>query len=122
MARDDIHKLTKQKEENLEWAHELGHTRCPYCGKDVEKVYPIKAEVSKETYYRIIEIDSTIKLLGTSIVDRLDKQLDDISMKIIEGLVFNISLNVCVECLDELGRKHKFNKLRKLNSYATKRL
>jgi DNA-directed RNA polymerase subunit RPC12/RpoP len=98
--------------------------RCILCGKDVEKLYPNVFKVNKKNYEKIKEIrskESNFKLIKTEThIPQIDGTLDDINLKPILGYSFDINIDVCFDCVDCIGWRHKFKLERAKKIYATK--
>lgn len=116
------HKEISNFTNKYELKHEKGFIRCPICGKDKAQVYPLKAEINRSTFNKLIEINPKTKLTDTFIANDLDRHFDDITLKILKGVCFKVQTFACIDCVDEIGRRHKFNKNRKILSHATRKL
>ncbi len=103
-----------------------GFFRCILCGKDAERLYPQVYDVNGSTFQKIQEIKdktSNFRLINTSPANPLIyKKFDDITLRPISGTCFNVNIDVCFGCIDNIGWRHKFMDKHKGRLYASKPL
>jgi len=102
--------------------------RCILCGKDVEKLYAGTLRVNSKDITKIQEIAISfpesnlfINSMGSH-TPEIDGVVDDLNLKPIRGTSFEISIDMCFDCLDKLGFRHKFKRKHIKKMFATKRI
>ena len=98
--------------------------RCVLCGKDQENLFPMVLKVNDATWTRLHEIatsENKIHLNSTGYHNPyIDRVLDDLTLKPIKGTSYEVSIEMCEECIDKIGYRHKFRLKHAQMIYATK--
>lgn len=88
--------------------------RCLLCGIDKEILMPNPLKVNQQTWQKLNEIrtkDDYLHFRNSSYHNpKIDGTVDDITLKPIDGMSFDISVEMCLDCIDKIGHKHKFKK------------
>ncbi len=98
--------------------------RCLLCGKDKDILMPQKLKVNQATFQKIGEIAtefSNVHLNNTEFHNpHIDGTVDDLTLKPIKGMSFEVFIDICLDCIDMIGHRHKFKKKYINTQYATK--
>ena len=93
--------------------------RCALCTNYKEILFPQIIKVNEKTFNIIKNsADEDTKLL---VLDRhkhipvIDKVVDDVTLKLIDGYGYKVNLDICQDCLAKIGHRHKYKK----NPYTT---
>lgn len=97
--------------------------RCPLCGFDKENLHPMIIKISEQSWIKLNEIseyDVGFKLRNTSYHDpKINKTVDDFNLRVIDGMCYEVNLDMCLECIDKVGYRHKFKGKHIQKLYAT---
>ncbi len=112
-------------ERRREYKRDISIKRCPLCGRDTDTLFPENLVVSKKTYNKLLNISANNKnkifLTGRELIDkRFVKKYDEYTLKFINGYAYKINLEVCRNCLEKIGYRHKYLKKHKDRLIATK--
>lgn len=106
-----------------ELQEEQAFVRCGFCGSDVERLFPEVLTVSTKNFLKMQELLSEsktfMKIIKTEQAHKgFTGQIDDMDTKPIDGTALNVNVELCRNCLANMGRRHKFIKNQKLASCA----
>lgn len=97
--------------------------RCPLCGFDKEHLHPMIIKIGEASWIKLNEIskyDVEFKLRNTSYHNpKIHKTVDDINLRLINGMSYEVNLDMCLECTDKIGYRHKFKGKHVQKLYAT---
>lgn len=100
--------------------------RCPLCGSDQEILHPMIIKISDPTWVKLNEIakfGEDFKLTNTSYHDpKIHKTVDDVNLRLINGTSYEVNLDMCLECMDKIGYRHKFKRKHIQKLYTTKQI
>ena len=100
--------------------------RCPLCGYDKQILHPMTINISDQSWVKLNEIakfGKDFKLRNTAYHDiRIHRTFDDLNLRLIDGMSYEVNLDMCLECVDKIGYRHKFKKKHIQKLYATKQL
>ena len=100
--------------------------RCPLCGLDQELLYPMIIKISDPSWKKLNEIavfGKDFKLNTTSYHDpRIHRTFDDLTLRLINGMSYEVNVDMCLECIDKVGYRHKFKRKHVQKLYATKQI
>ncbi len=100
----------------------IGFFRCMACGHDKERLYPQVYNVGPEAKKIIEEIagkDSNFRIVSAAPANpKIFMRVDDITLRPIKGICYNINIDVCHNCIDKVGWRHKFLDKYKSRLYA----
>lgn len=100
--------------------------RCPLCGYDKQILHPMIIKISDQSWVKLNEIakfGEDFKLRNTSYHDpRIHKTFDDMNLRLIDGPSYEVNVDMCLECIDKVGYRHKFKKKHIQRLYATKQI
>ena len=109
MAAEDINfALDKQEMRRVKLE------RCALCSRDKENLFPQVVKVNKKTFNHLKEVANEFSeftvLNQTNYIPVIDATIDDITLKLIDGLGYQVSFRMCQECLHRIAWKHKYKK------------
>ena len=88
--------------------------RCLLCGIDHEILMAQILKVNELTWNKLNEVhnkDTYLVLVNTSFNNpHIGGATDDLTLKQISGTCYEVNLELCLECIDRIGHKHKFKK------------
>lgn len=94
--------------------------RCLLCSKYRELLFPMIIKVNQKTFDIIkdsVNEDTNFEIVVETVhVPVIDAVLDDITLKLIDGKAYQISLDMCKGCLSRIAYRHKY---KKPNPFAT---
>jgi hypothetical protein len=101
--------------------------RCGICHKETEQTFPLPFNVSDKTFQNLINVSKETGMRFQLIKREYVKyplvyKVDDITLKPIDGMCDQISIDCCRECLDKIGRRHKFDKTTDKKKFITSRI
>lgn len=85
--------------------------RCLVCGHEKEHLFPLILKLNQETMNKINESNHEARIFVNQInrhIYELDGKRDDLTLKPINGMCYEVSTDLCLECIDKMGYKHKF--------------
>ena len=98
--------------------------RCIICGYDHEILMPQVLKVNNITWVKLHEIavkESHLHLSNTGYcIPNIDGTVDDLTLKPINGMSYQVSIDLCLECIDKIGYRHKYKNKYVNRQYATK--
>lgn len=100
--------------------------RCPLCGSEQEILHPMIINISDPSWVKLNEIakfGKDFKLCNTSYHDpKIHRTFDDLNLRLIDGASYEVNIDMCLECLDKIGYRHKFKKKHIQKLYVTKQI
>ncbi len=100
--------------------------RCPLCGIDQEILHPLIIKINDKSWVKLNEIaiyGKDFKLNNTGFHNpKIDGTVDDLTLKPINGPSYEVSVDMCLECIDKIGYRHKFKRRYIQKSYTTKQI
>jgi hypothetical protein len=101
--------------------------RCGVCHKESERVFPLLFNVTDETFQKIIQLSkesgARFELVKREHIRYpLVYKVDDFTCRPINGMCNQISIDCCPECLDKIGRRHKFDHTTEKKKFITSRV
>ncbi len=89
-------------------------SRCLLCSRDKENLFSQVIKVNQETMDKLLELakekeDLTI-LNQTNHIGIIDGVIDEIELKLIDGMGYQVSFRMCQECLKRIAWRHKYKK------------
>ena len=98
--------------------------KCPLCGTEQEILHPMIINISDSSWVKLNEIakfGKDFKLCNTSYHDpKIHRTFDDLNLRLIDGPSYEVNLDMCLECFDKIGYRHKFKKKHVQKLYTTK--
>ncbi len=122
-------KMVVEKKEAYLSKQEMKRTksrRCLLCGTDQEILYPMIIKINNQSWVKLNEVavfGKDFKLNSTGFHQpKIDGTVDDLNLKPINGPSYEVSIEICLECINKIGYRHKFKKKYVQKLYATKQI
>lgn len=99
--------------------------RCLLCGTEQERLHPMIINLNDQSWVKLNEIGvygKDFKLRNTSHHNPINKTFDDVNLKVINGMSYEVGLDMCLDCVQKIGHRHKYKKNHIQNAYATKQI
>ena len=98
--------------------------RCPLCGEEQDLLHPMVINLNDKSWVKLNEIAKfgiDFKLRNTSHHNpKINKSFDDLTLQLINGPSYEVNLDMCLDCTNKIGYRHKFKGKRIQKLYATK--
>ena len=100
--------------------------RCPLCASEQEILHPMIINIDDSSWVKLNEVaefGKDFKLNNTSYHDpKIHRTFDDLNLRLINGMSYEVNLDMCLECIDKIGYRHKFKKKHIQKLYVTKQI
>jgi hypothetical protein len=97
---------------------------CILCGKYKEILMPELLTVNEKTWKLLWEVkqkNTYFKLNNSSYHNpHIDGTVDDITLKPIKGMGYQVNIETCLECQDKIGHRHQHKDKYINKNYASK--
>ena len=109
MGAEDIHiALDKQEMKRVKLQ------RCALCGIDKELLFAQIFRVNQKTLDHLKELATEYSCLTilnqTKHIPVIDAVIDDMTLKLIDGMGYQVSFRMCKKCLEKIAHRHKYKK------------
>lgn len=106
MPAEDIHFILDKQE-----MKKSKLKRCLLCGRDKENLFPQNLKVNQKTFDKLsatADEFSCLKVLSQQKhIPVIDAVIDDLNLKLINGIGYQVNLKMCQECLHRIAWRHK---------------